>query len=130
MSHIRVLIFSMPRLLDDILGSFFSDDAGVTVMSCPPGVTSMADAATMIDADVVIAAERDAGPREISYLLERMPHTRALTVADDGHTGVLYELRPHRRLIGELSADSVRSTIRQAGRRGEHFFESEPRPAP
>jgi hypothetical protein len=118
----------MPRLLDDIIGSLFRDDAGVVLVSCPPGVTSMVDAAAITDADVVIAAEQDAGPREVSVLLARMPRARALTVADEGRSGVLYELRPYRRTIGELSAANVRSTIHQAGRRAELFFE--PRPAP
>lgn len=118
----------MPRLLEDIIGSLFSDDAEVTVLRCPRGATSLAEAGVLTDADVVIAAEQDAAPAEISALLQRLPQARALTVTDDGHSGVLYELLPHRRTIGQLSPDAVRSTIRQAARRTELVFE--PRPAP
>jgi len=120
----------MPRrLLNDLIRNLLGDETGVTLVERPPGVDSLADAATIAQADVVIAAERDAGPGEVSELLERRPHTRALSVADDGRSGVLYELRPHRRVIGVLSADNVRSTIRWAGRRADGFF-PEPRPAP
>ena len=118
----------MPRLLDDILGSLFSDDPGVSVLRCPPGATSLAEAAAISDADIVIAAEQDARPSDVSALLNGMPQARVLTVTEDGQTGVLYELRPHRRMIGELSGDAVRSAIRQAGRRAELVFESRPAP--
>jgi hypothetical protein len=118
----------MPRLLNDILGSLFADDAGVALLSCPPGATSLSGAAAMTDPDVVIAAEHDAGPSEVSSLLQRSPQVRVLTVTDNGRSGILYELRPHRRTIGELSADAVRSTIRQAGRGAELVFEPQPAP--
>jgi hypothetical protein len=118
----------MPRLLDDILGSLLRDEAGVAVVHCPPGASSLAEAAAMTDPDVVIAAEQDTGVSEVSALLKRHPQACALTVSDDGHSGVLYELRPHRRAIGELSAEAVRSTIRQAGRRAELVFEPQPAP--
>jgi len=123
-----VLICSVPRLLDDILAALFSEDTGVTVVRCPPGVTSLPDAAALTEADVVIAAEQDAGPREVSALLERVPHVRALAVADDARTGLLYELHPRRRLIDELSAESVRAAICQARGRTELFFDPQPAP--
>jgi hypothetical protein len=118
----RVLIFSMPRLLNEILGSVLRDDADVTVIQAPVGFGSLADAATLARADVVIAAEHDSSPAEVSALLEDYPHAHVLTVADDGRSGVLYELLPHRRVICDLSVDSVRWAIRHAARRSDRFF--------
>ncbi len=128
MPETRVLIFAMPRLLDDILESVFADDPDVTVVRCSDNVASVADAVVMTDADVVIAQDRDANTAEVDALLRRTPHAQALTVADDARTAVLYELRPRRRLLGELSPHAVRSAVRDARRRGDLFFE--PRPAP
>lgn len=121
----RVLIYSMPRLLDDILGSLFADEADVSVVRAPAG--SIADAATLADADVVVAVESDAEPGVVSDLLRRVPHAQALSISDDARSVVVYELQPHRRRI-ELSGDSIRSTVRHARHRHEPFFE--PRPAP
>ena len=123
----RVLIFSMPRLLEDILSSFFRDDEAVTIVRCTRAVSSIAEAATLTEADVVIAVEQDAGPGAVSDLLRRLPHAQALAVADDARTGTVYELEPRHRRI-ELSSESVRSTIQQARRRHERLFE--PRSAP
>jgi DNA-binding NarL/FixJ family response regulator len=122
-----VLIYAMPRLLDDILGSLVAGEPDVTVVHVAAGPESIAEVAARADADVVVAVERDAGPAAVSDLLQRVPHAQALTVSDDARTGVVYELRPHRKEI-ELSDDSVRSAIQRARRRHEPFFE--PRPAP
>ena len=126
MPETRVLIFSMPRLLDDILGSLFADEAGVTILRPVPG-RSIAEAASLAEADVVVAVEKDAGPGVISELLRRLPHAQALSVADDARTALVYELRPERDRI-ELSAETLSSTIRHARRRNEPLFE--PRTAP
>ena len=78
--------------------------------------------------------EREEGMRlQVTRTGARAPESASLpymieVVAAD-KSGVLYELRPHRRVIGVLSADNVRSTIRWAGRRADGFF-PEPRPAP
>lgn len=118
----------MPQLLDHILDSVFADDAEVTLLRAPAGVDSVAEAVTLTEPDVVIVAERRAGPHELDDLLRLAPHAQALTVADDARTAVLYELRPHRRLLGELSPASIRSAVHGARRRNDLFFE--PRPAP
>lgn len=123
-----MLIYAMPKLLVDILDSVFADDAEVTVLHPPAGVDSVVDAVSLTKPDVVIVGEQQAGPRELDDLLRLAPHAQALTVAEDARTAVVYELRPHRRLLGELSPTSIRSAVRHARRRGDLFFE--PRPAP
>jgi hypothetical protein len=123
-----VLIYAMPQLLDEILDSVFSDDAQVTLLRVPSDVDSVVDAVTLTEPDVVIVEEQQAGPREVDNLLRLAPHAQALTIAEDARTALLYELRPHRRLIGELSPASIRSAVHHARRRSDLLFE--PRPAP
>lgn len=123
-----MLIYAMPQLLDDILDSAFADDSAVTLLRVPPDVDSVVEAVTRMEPDVVIVDEQRAGLREVDNLLRLAPHAHALTIAEDARSAVLYELRPHRRLIGELSPASIRSAVHHARRRSDLFFE--PRPAP
>ena len=44
-------------------------------------------------------------------LIRELPRTRVLTLADDGAETYLYELRPHRVLIGELSPAALLETV-------------------
>ncbi len=107
----RVLIYPMPRLLQDILYTLASDVEEVELVGCPDDATGIDDAAVRTGADLVIACDRDAAWHAVDSLLKRMPRTRALAVSADGRSGVLYELRPVRRVIGELSAATLRAAV-------------------
>jgi hypothetical protein len=110
----RVLIFPLPRLLHDIIHELLSDVAGVELVDCPSGVGGIAEAAVQTNAHLVIASERQAQPQAARALLQRMPRAHALAVSHDGRSAVLYDLRPHRCPIGELSAATVRAAVRAA----------------
>jgi hypothetical protein len=110
---IRVLILPLPRLLQDILHQLLTDVGDVEVLD-DDGGAGLAEAAVRADADVVIAGERDAQPQDACALLRARPQTRALAVSADGRSGVIYELRPHREAIGELSAATVRRAVHAA----------------
>jgi hypothetical protein len=116
----RVLIFPVPRLLHDILRKLLSDVENVEVVECPAGVGGIAEAAARTNADLVIASEQHAEPGAARALLARVPRARALAVSHDGRSAVLYELRPHRRAIGELSVETVRAAVRRAAPPVEH----------
>jgi hypothetical protein len=126
----RVLLFAMPPLLRDILARLLADLPDTQLL---PGAQrgGLKDATIAADADVVIAEESAASPEEVGVLLELRPLTRALAVSHDGRAGVLYELRPHRHVIGELSVDSVVAAI--GPRRSlpqQLLFETSTRPTP
>lgn len=128
---IRVLIFPMPRLLHDILHQLILEVPEVELIECPALAGGLAEAAQRTRADVVIANEADVRPSEACTLLEQMPRSRALAVSHDGHRGVIYELRPHRRTIGELSAGTVRAAVSRALPCPEFLISESPtRPAP
>jgi hypothetical protein len=102
----------MPPLLRDILEQLLRGTPGVELLPGNMIATSLVEAAELADADIVIADEAAAQPDDVCALLELRPSTRALSVAHDGRTGVLFELRPHRHLIGDLSADAIRHAVR------------------
>ncbi len=131
MEAIRVLIFPMPRLLHDILRHLVSEIPGVETIDCADPAGGIAEAAVRSRADVVIAEQADAGPEQACALFERMPRSRALAVSHDGQGGVIYELRPQRRAIGELSPNTVRAAVQATTACAELLrAESTTQPAP
>lgn len=127
----RVLIYPMPRLLHDILRRLLADVSGVELVDWPSSTEGIVDAVRQTGADLVIAGERDVPPQAVDSLLDERPRARALAVSRDGRSGVIYELRPVRRAIGELSAATLRAAVRAtAGPLELRFAETTPRPAP
>lgn len=70
-------------------------------------------AAQRTGADVILIGQKAKESREqYEELLLRQPRLKVLTIADDGKTGSLYELRPQRIPLGEVSADVLCAAIR------------------
>jgi hypothetical protein len=111
-SPIRVLVFAMPRLLHDILDRLLTGAPEIAVLEGPLPGEDLMGAAVRANADVVIAAERSLARDAICGLLAARARTRLLAISHDGSGGVLYELRPHREAIGELSREAVLESIR------------------
>lgn len=101
----------MAPMLHDIFDQLLRGVPGVKLFAGDASATSLVDATVLVNADIVIADEHCTQPDDVCALLERRPHTRALSVTHDGRTGVLFELRPHRHLIGDLSRDAVLAAV-------------------
>ena len=70
-------------------------------------------AAQRTGADVILIGQKAKESREqYEELLLRQPRLKVVTIADDGKTGSLYELRPQRIPLGEMSADVLCAAIR------------------
>ncbi len=66
-------------------------------------------------ADVVIMGLDDLDlPSECLALFDAYPTIRVLGVSSDGRSASLYELRPHRLPLGEVSPDGLVQAIREA----------------
>jgi hypothetical protein len=115
---VRVLIFPLPTLLHDILHKLLAEVGAVQVVDYD-GEAGLAEAASDTAADLVIAEERDAAPAAACALLRARPQARALAVSHDGRSGVIYELRPHREAVGELSTATLQAAIRAAAQTGD-----------
>ncbi len=61
---------------------------------------------------VVLALEDSELPEDCGRLLHAHPRMRVLGVASDGRRGFLYELRPLKAPLGELSPQGLVETIR------------------
>jgi DNA-binding NarL/FixJ family response regulator len=111
LSQIRVAIVELPRMLRDIVVSMLATAVDIEVVT-PSGSTSAFDAG----ADVVILNLDDVEPFDVlQELLAANPRLRVVAIAADGRRITLYELRPHRTPLGELSAAGLVAVVRDAG---------------
>jgi DNA-binding NarL/FixJ family response regulator len=74
-----------------------------------------AEALMRTAADVVISAGNH-DPGAVQQLLEELPRLKVLVVSGDGRDTALYELRPTRTPLGEVSPQTIVDAIRGACR--------------
>jgi hypothetical protein len=66
--------------------------------------------------DVVILSSQHPGEADLPLsLLLQSPRSRVLALGNDARCAFLYELRPHRTTLGELSRELLLSAIRMDG---------------
>jgi DNA-binding NarL/FixJ family response regulator len=115
--NIRILLADMPAMLLDIVAGILAAEPDLTVVDMLADSTDLKAAAQRTQADIVVTQQissvQEAG--QLALLLpERQLKIIALT--DNGRHGVLYELRPHRAPLGDMSADRLVAAIRAAAR--------------
>ena len=108
----------MPRMLRDILSALIVSQPDMTIVG-EIGDVDDADAlaGTVGSArpDVVIVGlEQGEPPAVCTQLLSRFPQVKIIAVEARGRSAALWELRPYRTLIGEVSAQALADTIRAA----------------
>jgi DNA-binding NarL/FixJ family response regulator len=112
LNRIHILLAGVPPLLVDLLHHIVASEPDMAVV----GRVSDGDlltAAQRTGADVILIGQKAKESREqYEELLLRQPRLKVLTIADDGKTGSLYELRPQRIPLGEVSADVLCAAIR------------------
>src|SRR5207247_1437203 len=113
----RILLFDMPRMLRDIV---------VKTLAAEPDMEVAADVATADDllrsverrhADVVVTRRDDSSLAAL--LLTRQPQLKVLAVADNGRESSLYEMRPQRVPLGEITPQRLVTEIRKAVHGGD-----------
>ena len=131
MKRIRILVAELPSLMLDVLHHVVGSEPDMAIV----GVVNDGDvlaATRRARADLVIIGQRpDDGHEDYAQLLLRQPRLKVLAIATTGGTGSLYELRPQRITLGDISARSLTNAIRGrapvdpgAGSRGENRWRS------
>ena len=106
----------MPRMLCDIIGDALASEADMEVAGVlSSGDDDLVDATRRTNAEIVIVGLRDAKlPNAYAKLFRAQPQLRVLGLAADGRRAWLYDLRPQKRSLGELSPTDLIRAIRDS----------------
>lgn len=109
----RIVLVDLPRMLREIVEQAVMAEPDMVIVRDPGENHSLSATVGRTGADFVILG-RDGELDEVDGLLETHPHLRVLAVAGDGREAFLYELRPTRTPLGEISPRTIVDAIRSA----------------
>jgi hypothetical protein len=113
LQRIRILLARMPKMLADILSHLVTSEPDMVVAGWLEAEENLLAAVRRARATVLLVGQEADDEREkYAPLFFRRPRLKVVVVAGDGRTGALYELRPERVPLGEMSAASLRNAIR------------------
>jgi len=113
---VRVLVGSLPRVLCDVIKQLLDGQSDIALVAQTTGDGDLLAAAREARPDVIILGLTDPELPPIGEaLLWQAPAVRILAVIADDGRGFLYELRPQRAALGELSAEGLVEAIRAVG---------------
>lgn len=105
MDRIRILISDVPPVLGGLLRDMFAEVPGVEILVDMP----LADG---IGVDLVVTTLDEGRPAHPwDRLLENRAATKVLAIEHKAAQAVVYELRPHRAALGELSRETLLAAI-------------------
>jgi hypothetical protein len=113
----KVLLLGTSRLFGDLVKGIVEPADDVRVVAEVSSFDALPDALDETDADFVVAAldEEPAFTEPYLDLLEQRPRLRVLILAGEGRRGMLWELRPRRVPIGEVSPTVLLAALRSRG---------------
>jgi hypothetical protein len=113
----RVVLVAVTGVLRDIVWGALQAERDVTVVAEVHDRASLARALGQTPVDVAICSSEGVLADPVTHLFCEHPKLKVLTIEDDGRRGFLWELRPHRTAIGELTPGLLVSTAREAAMR-------------
>src|SRR2546422_828600 len=100
-------------MLSDIITDIVTSQADMEMVGTLADPAAIAATVAETNADVVVLGLPDEElPSEYAGLLSTRPQTRLLGVSGDGRRAFLYELRPYRTPLGEVSPQGLVQAIR------------------
>ncbi len=113
MERTRIVLIDMSPLLREIIREALVPEPDLEVVAEHEGPVDLRTAVEQNGADFVIFGA-DASDDSVQSLIAANSGVRAIEVSSDGRESVLYELRPHRVSLGEISSETLLRTIRDA----------------
>jgi len=113
----RIVLVDLPPLLREIVRETASREPDLEVVSEHEAGIDLLAAVERDDPDFLIVGSQEATEQTVASLIAGGRRLRALEVRSDGRESVLYELRPHRVLLGEISPSTLLQTIRTSSGR-------------
>jgi hypothetical protein len=109
----RILLVDLPRILREIIEEAIADEPDMVIVGGNGANGDLKSAVERSNAEFVISGA-DYAPDEVGALLEEHPRLRVLSVVGDAREAFLYELRPMRTPLAEVSPRTIVDAIRQA----------------
>jgi DNA-binding NarL/FixJ family response regulator len=110
LERIRIVLIDMPPLLRDIVRDAIDREPDLDVVA-ERAAAGLRETVEREEPDFVIVGTDTASETVRAVVGERCS-LRALELRSDGKESILYELRPHRVSLGELSPATLVQTIR------------------
>ena len=111
MERKRIVLIDMSPLLREIVREIIAREPDLEIVAEHERV-DVGEAVAQDDPDFVIVGPEAATDARVRSLVGAGLGLRALEVHSDGKESVLYELRPHRIALGEISSDTLLRAIR------------------
>jgi hypothetical protein len=111
----RIVLVNMPVLQREILARELTQP-DIEVVDDPATATDLARVARKARAEFVITGAARLAADAVGDVLDGCPGVKVLALSDSGRQGLLYELRPHRVPLEDLSSGVLIDTIRRARR--------------
>jgi len=112
---IRILLADLPRTVEEIISQSVSTQPDMEVVGTVDPGESVVTAARRTRAQLVVVGDRDEEAEErLERLVLREPDVRFLALSADARRATVYEVRPHRVPLGELSPGQLPDAVRSA----------------
>jgi DNA-binding NarL/FixJ family response regulator len=108
----RIVLIETAPLLREILREIIVREPDLALVAEHERAVDVRQTVEREAADFVVFGADAASDEDVRSIVGAGLGVRALEVCSDGKESVLYELRPHRVPLGEISADTLLRTIR------------------
>lgn len=118
-SAFRVLVLNMPTLLSDLISGAMANHSDIEILH----EVDLAPLESKRESpDVVIVGRAEShGDYAASVLLARWPQSLVVAIASGGRGVLMYELKPMKMPVGDLSPNELVDAIRAKVRRPHRF---------
>jgi hypothetical protein len=107
-----VILFALPRIVREFVRDAAGPDPDVRLVAELSRGDDLISAVEKTEGRLAIVGGTALSEPEIAAVLHSHPETRVLELVDDGRETFLYELRPHRVKLGQISPRSLVEWIR------------------
>ena len=104
----------MPQMLREITRAVVAGEPGAEIVAEYAAPVPLAEVVRASDAQVVVVRDTPTVSAEATSLLDESRPLGVLAISDDGRSTVVYELKPHRVPLGEVSPERLVDAIRSA----------------
>jgi DNA-binding NarL/FixJ family response regulator len=119
LERIRIVLAGLQPLLHDILRGIVSGEADMAVVGEADEPDALPLLVRGVLPDVVIMGlAGEEVPQICEELVHRHPSMKVLGIGPDARHAWLYEIRPHREVIGKVSHEALLHAIRVSARAG------------